>query len=110
MACEVATDEVDFRDDPSPRIVACDLPVEIAEQSCRIAAALELIWTGIDYRRTPTGEYYFLEANPSPMFLGFEQQTGLPLTAALAALLTAGDAPQPIAGPSCALDTGEPRG
>jgi hypothetical protein len=30
----------------------------------------------------------FLEANPSPMFLGFEKATGLPLTEALVKLLT----------------------
>ena len=38
---------------------------------------------------TADGQYVFLEANPSPMFLGFEAQTGLPLTAALADLLLA---------------------
>ncbi len=86
--CEVATGDVDFRDDPHAEITACDLPEEIAEQSRRIAQALDLLWTGIDFRRTPDGEYYFLEANPSPMFLGFEQQTGLPLTDALVRLLT----------------------
>ena len=31
--------------------------------------------------------HVFLEANPSPMFLGFEARTGLPLTAALTTLL-----------------------
>jgi hypothetical protein len=29
----------------------------------------------------------FLEANPSPMFLGFERRSGLPLTEALGELL-----------------------
>ena len=53
-----------------------------------MARALDLLWTGIDLRRTPEGRYVFLEANPSPMFLGFESRSGLPLTAALADLLT----------------------
>jgi len=53
----------------------------------RIARALDLLWTGIDLRLTPEGLYVFLEANPSPMFLGFERQTGLPLTESLATLL-----------------------
>jgi glutathione synthase/RimK-type ligase-like ATP-grasp enzyme len=57
-------------------------------KQCRqIAEALELLWTGIDFRLTPEGHYVFLEANPSPMFLGFEQATGLPLSESLAALL-----------------------
>lgn len=87
MACEVRTDEVDFRDDPMPDIVAIDLPVEIAERSIRIARTLHLLWTGIDFRRTDDGRYVFLEANPSPMFIGFEERCGLPLTDALADLL-----------------------
>ncbi len=45
------------------------------------------MWAGIDLRRTPAGRFVFLEANPSPMFLGFEAGAGLPLTESLAALL-----------------------
>ena len=51
-----------------------------------------LLWAGIDFRRTPAGLYVFLEANPSPMFLGFEHRTGLPLTESLAAVLLADEA------------------
>lgn len=87
LACEVRTEAIDFRDDGQPQIIACELPREIAEQSQRIATALELRWTGIDFRRTPAGEHYFLEANPSPMFLGFEGRCGLPLTDAIVSLL-----------------------
>ena len=71
------------------KIEKCDLPPEVAEQSLQIARALELLWTGIDFRRTPNGRYVFFEANPSPMFIGFEQRTGLPLTDSLAAVLLA---------------------
>lgn len=92
LACEVRTDAVDFRDDPRPGLHVHHFPAE-QEALCRhIARALDLLWTGIDFRRTPAGEYYFLEANPSPMFLGFEQATGLPLTEALVDLLIGGDA------------------
>jgi D-alanine-D-alanine ligase-like ATP-grasp enzyme len=52
-----------------------------------IARTLGLVWTGIDFRLTPDGVYVFLEANPSPMFMGFEKYAGLPLTDSLAALL-----------------------
>lgn len=88
LACEVQTAELDFREDPDPRIVPLELPPAVAEQCCRIARTLHLLWTGIDLRRTPEGQYVFLEANPSPMFLGFEQRSGLPLTESLAAVLT----------------------
>ena len=93
LACEVVTDHVDFRDDPDPRIVPCALPADVAAWCLRAARALELVWTGIDVRLTPDGRHVFLEANPSPMFLGFEQRSGLPLTDALAGLLL-----QPTAG------------
>jgi hypothetical protein len=46
-----------------------------------------LEWTAIDWRLKPTGEYVFLEANPSPMFLNFEHQTGFPIIQKLVKLL-----------------------
>jgi len=87
LACEVRTDAVDFRDDPNPTIMECALPPEVAGWCVRAARALELVWTGIDLRRTPEGRYVFLEANPSPMFLGFELRSALPLTERLVELL-----------------------
>lgn len=90
LACEIHTEHVDFRDDADPRITPCRLPEEAAAQCLRAARALDLAWAGIDLRRTPEGRYVFLEANPSPMFLGFEERTRLPLTEALASLLLEG--------------------
>lgn len=87
LSCEVRTTELDFRDDPTPQIIPHSLPPDVEAMCLRIARALDLLWTGIDLRQTPEGGYIFLEANPSPMFLGFERQTGLPLTESLAALL-----------------------
>lgn len=87
-ACEIRTAAVDFRDDPQPQIVPLDVPDELRRQSLAVARAFGLLWTGIDWRRTPPGRYVFLEANPSPMFLGFEHATGLPLTEHLLDLLT----------------------
>jgi len=88
LACEIATEHLDYRDDEAPRIEVHALPPEAEKMCLRIAQALDLVWTGIDLRLTPDGRYVFLEANPSPMFLGFEAQTSLPLTESLAALLT----------------------
>jgi glutathione synthase/RimK-type ligase-like ATP-grasp enzyme len=87
LACEIRTDVLDFRNDPGADIVAIDLPSDVADACRRIGAALDLVWTGMDLRRTPAGQHVFLEANPSPMFLGFERRSGLPLTQSLAALL-----------------------
>ena len=87
LACEIATGSLDFRDDEAADISAHALPPEMAETSLRIARALDLVWTGIDFRLAPDGRYVFLEANPSPMFIGFGERSGLKLTESLAALL-----------------------
>jgi len=87
-ACRLHTDALDFREDDDVRIEPAELPDEVAAVCRRIAAALKLLWTGIDLRLTADGRYHFFEANPSPMFLGFEDRTRLPLTDALLALLT----------------------
>lgn len=87
LAAEVRTEALDFRDDEEAEILPASVPREV-ERWCReVARELRLLWTGIDLRRTPDGRHVFLEANPSPMFMGFEEYTGLPLTAALTDLL-----------------------
>jgi hypothetical protein len=89
LACEVRSPALDYRDTADPQIIPHRLPADVEGQCHAVARALQLRWTGIDFRLTPEGRYVFLEANPSPMFLGFEARSGLPLTASLAALLTA---------------------
>ena len=87
-SAEIRTDAVDFRDDVQAKIIPIATP-EIIQQQCKaIASAFQLEWTGIDWRRKTDGEYVFLEANPSPMFLYFQQQTGFPITHKLVELLT----------------------
>lgn len=88
LACEIRADTLDFRDAVAPEIAPHKLPRAVESQCLRIAHALHLRWTGMDFRRTPQGAYVFLEANPSPMFLGFQQATGLPLLESLIAVLT----------------------
>lgn len=88
LACEVRASTLDFRDTTEPEIVPHALEAEIEERCRRIAETLHLRWTGIDFRLTPEGRYVFLEANPSPMFLGFESRSKLPITEALLDLLT----------------------
>jgi len=91
LACELRTDALDFRDDPNSRIERVELPRGISSDCRKIARQLDLVWTGIDLRRTPSHAYYYFEANPSPMFLGFESRCDLPVTAALIDLLVGAD-------------------
>jgi glutathione synthase/RimK-type ligase-like ATP-grasp enzyme len=87
FGCELHTDELDYRDSPDVQIRVCTLTDDFQKTCIQIARRLELIWSGMDFVRTREGQFVFLEANPSPMFLGFEQQSGLPLTDSLAELL-----------------------
>jgi glutathione synthase/RimK-type ligase-like ATP-grasp enzyme len=86
-AAEIRSQALDFREDVQAELIALELPESIQQQCREIAKALMLEWTAIDWRKTPTSEYVFLEANPSPMFLHFEQQTGFPITEELLKLL-----------------------
>jgi glutathione synthase/RimK-type ligase-like ATP-grasp enzyme len=90
FAAEIKSDSVDFREDAHAKPTPIEVPEGIKQQCLRIKQALHLSWTAIDWRRTADGEYFFLEANPSPMFIGFESMTGLPITDALIELLCSG--------------------
>ena len=88
-AAEIRSNSLDFREDLEAKLIPLDLPESLRKKCLAIAKALHLEWTAIDWRKTPLGEYIFLEANPSPMFIYFEQQTGFPLTQELVRLLLA---------------------
>ena len=45
---------------------------------------------GIDLRRSPDGEWFCLEVNPSPAFSYYQAHAGLPISDAIARLLAAG--------------------
>lgn len=81
---------VDFRRDAGHRAEAVALH-EADRARCRaLAAALGQRLSGVDLRRTPAGELVFLEANPSPMFLRFQADTGHPILERLVDLLLRG--------------------
>ncbi|UDM60011.1 hypothetical protein KIJ96_09030 [Pseudoalteromonas piscicida] len=76
----IDSNSVDFREDDLASMRLVNTPLSIKSQAIAVTKALQLNWTAIDWRRTATGEYYFLEANPSPMFLGVEERTEVPIT------------------------------
>ena len=79
--------DVDVRMNLDARHVAHDLPDDIATMLRALMRRLGLMYGAIDLRLTADGRYVFLEINPAGQFLYVEQQTGQPITAALAALL-----------------------
>lgn len=86
-AAEICSAALDFHEDEDAKLIPIVFPESMCRQAIRIAQALSAEWMTIDWRLTPTGEYLFLEANPNPSFLAFEQQTGFPITQALIELL-----------------------
>ena len=80
ISIELKSNMVDFREDDSADLIIIDTPEHIAEHAKLISKALYLEWTAIDWRRNESGDYYFLEANPSPMFIGFERRSGIPMS------------------------------
>jgi hypothetical protein len=68
----------------------CPLPQDIAERCRALATSLGLPVAGIDLRRTPAGEWYCFEVNPSPGFTFYQEATGQPISKAIVHLLAHG--------------------
>lgn len=85
--------KVDFRMDmQAARFEALELPRQVDTRLRDLMSRLGLVYGAIDMRRTPDGEYVFLEINPSGQWLFVEERTGQPITDAMAALMLARDA------------------
>lgn len=69
---------------------ACELPPPVAARLRELLRRLGLAYAAVDLRRRDDGAWVFLEANPSGQWLFVEERTGLPITAAVAALLAGG--------------------
>jgi len=91
FASEIVTDAVDYRyawmNDTECRIRGIELPDEIAERCVRLTTDLGLVISGIDLRKTPEGEYYCFEVNPTPGFNYYQAFTGQRIGEALVELL-----------------------
>jgi glutathione synthase/RimK-type ligase-like ATP-grasp enzyme len=59
---------------------AISLSKDLQEQCFLISKTLGMVWTGIDFRKTPQGDYYFLEANPSPQYPIYEDRDQHPIS------------------------------
>jgi hypothetical protein len=91
FATRVQSSVVDYRyarrEGSDVQMWPMQLPPRI-EQACQqLARDMDLLFTGIDLKLTPQGEYYCFEVNPSPGFMYYEQYTGQPISTALAELL-----------------------
>jgi hypothetical protein len=91
FATEICTDAVDYRYagrfGHNRAMRATQLPPAVAERCLALTTELGLATAGIDLRRTPDGEYYCFEANPTPGYTFYQQYTGQRIGEALVDLL-----------------------
>jgi glutathione synthase/RimK-type ligase-like ATP-grasp enzyme len=66
------------------RTEPCEVPDQVAERLRTLMDRLGLVYGAIDMRRTPDGDYVFLEVNTAGEFLFVEERTGQPITQAIA--------------------------
>lgn len=94
FATEIITEATDYRyasRDGAMRVMrAVELPADIAERCLRLADGLGMVMSGIDLRRSPEGEYYCFEVNPTPGFTFYQNYTGQRIGDALVDLLCQG--------------------
>jgi glutathione synthase/RimK-type ligase-like ATP-grasp enzyme len=86
------TDEaarVDWRRTENPGLPhrRTELPPSIREASSRFMRALGLQFGALDFVLTPSGDYVFLEVNPSGQWLWLDDRLGFGITDAIAAWL-----------------------
>jgi glutathione synthase/RimK-type ligase-like ATP-grasp enzyme len=91
FTAEIETDVVDYRyavaKGSAARMRSATLPAGVHERCLSLVRALGLLLGGVDFRRTPDGEYVCLEVNPMPAFLWYERVAGLPISDAIARAL-----------------------
>lgn len=75
------------------KLKAVEAPREIADRCKRMAHALRLPVAGIDLRKTPDGDWYCFEVNPSPAFSYYQYNCDYPIDEAVADLLVKGRSP-----------------
>lgn len=89
FACRVLSEEIDYRYGTAEYEVA-QLSESVAARCVQLSQALGLRLAGIDLKRSPEGEWYVFEINPSPAYSVYEHTTGLPISTAIAGLLCRG--------------------
>lgn len=87
FSCEIVSDVDDYRyggAGVAPEIHAARLPRDVEDRAIRVTRNMGLELSGIDLRRTPEGQWYCFEVNPSPGFTFFEQYAGQNLATSIA--------------------------
>jgi hypothetical protein len=94
FAAEIISDADDYRytnrTGDSVKIRPITLPPDLVDRCRGLTTSLGLHFAGIDLRQNPEGKWYCFEVNPSPGFSFYEQNTGQPISDAVARMLIDG--------------------
>jgi glutathione synthase/RimK-type ligase-like ATP-grasp enzyme len=90
FAVRIESSQLDYRYGDTT-MVAAELPAEVAQKCRRLSSMLGLHFSGIDLMRTPEGEWFCFEVNPSPAYSYFEASSGQPISTALARFMMDAD-------------------
>jgi glutathione synthase/RimK-type ligase-like ATP-grasp enzyme len=87
FATRIDSEAVDYRyagrDGLDWNMAPCDLPEAVADRCRAVSRDLDLPFCGIDLKLTPEGDYVCFEANPSPAYSYYQDNTGQPIAEAL---------------------------
>jgi glutathione synthase/RimK-type ligase-like ATP-grasp enzyme len=72
FAYKISSSGDDYRYSADTTMEEVKLDNDVEERCVRLCRALDLIFAGVDFRRTPDGQWYCFEVNPSPGFTYFE--------------------------------------
>jgi hypothetical protein len=90
FAVRIDSPYLDWRTDPDRcRHRADEVPPEVAAAVRDLMAGLRLRFGALDFAIDHSGQWWFLEVNPNGQWLWLEHATGLPISRAIAAALTA---------------------
>jgi hypothetical protein len=99
FATEVDTSAVDYRYAAEERtpvsMRATRLPAAVADRCRTLSQRLQLPLCGIDLKRTPSGQFFCFEVNPSPAYSCFGPQ-GRAIARAIVRALASGGRSQPM--------------
>jgi glutathione synthase/RimK-type ligase-like ATP-grasp enzyme len=89
FSCRIESDADDYRypAEERPILSEAELPTEVDARVRAMVTDMGLCLAGVDLRLTPQGEWFCFEVNPSPGYSYFSNETGQPMTAAIADLL-----------------------
>jgi hypothetical protein len=91
FSVQILSDLLDWRDDyDTVRYRVVDTPTSVRGQIQRYMDTFGLSYGAFDFAQSRTGEWVFLECNPSGQFAWMEPHTGLPMVSTLADLLQKG--------------------